>query len=77
MDIYNVIIFPEFSVIDLLYSPKVALQFDRDVTFSLSNIIDKSESTTISTSEVVEVLLNQHNEKNVYALFCLHYIEEI
>jgi len=76
-DIYDENIFPGFSVSDFLYMPNAKRVFDRDTIIALSNIIDKSNKTTISTKEVVEELLYEHDEENVYGLICLHKINDI
>lgn len=76
-DIYDEIIFPEFTVSDFLYMPNAKKIFDRDAIIALSNIIDKSNQTTISTKEVLEKLLYEHNEENVFGLMCLHKINDI
>ena len=76
-DIYDACIFPELTICDFLYSPKGRELFDRDIIAFLSNIIDKSEETTLNIEEVIEVLLPEHNENNVYGLLCLHRIKGI
>jgi hypothetical protein len=76
-DIYDEIIFPEFSVSDFLYMPNAKKIFDRDAIVALSNIIDKSNKTSTSTKEVIDILLNEHNKEIVYGLICLHKISDI
>ncbi len=76
-DIYDAIIFPELTICDFLYSPKGRKNFDRDTIAFLSNIIDKSEETSLTSKEIVGDLLPKHNENKVYGLLCLHRLDGI
>jgi hypothetical protein len=75
--IYEEIIYPGFTVTEFLYNPNSKKHFDRDTISFLSTIIDKSEETSISTNEVVEVLLHAYTKDNVHGLLCLHQIQDI
>lgn len=76
--IYEEIIFPDITTMELMYNPVHRQTFDRDTIEFLRKIVDKSEQTTL-TSEEVKILLTEHTENQAFGLLCLHktdFVEE-
>jgi hypothetical protein len=80
--IYDEVIVNNFTVADILYYGKGKNIFDRDTIEALRKIIDVVETQSITSQEVMEVLLPENNnlsEKKevIYGLLCLHKIQNI
>ncbi len=75
--IYSEMIFEKNSLLDLLYNGNLKGVIDRDAIQALRTIIDKSESDTIAPEEVIEELLHNHEQEQVYGLLCLHPIDGV
>ncbi len=69
--VYEEIIFPNISTMELMYNPVHRKTFDRDTIEFLRKIVDKSEQTNL-TSEEISILLTEHSENQVFGLLCLH-----
>jgi hypothetical protein len=77
-DIYNVLFFNKISISDLLNNEEIANRhLDRDIRVSLKKIIWESELTTHTTQEVIDKLVNEHNEECCYGLIGFNYLEGI
>jgi hypothetical protein len=80
--IFYEIIVDNFTVEDILYNGKGKNIFDRDTLVALRNIMEVAESQSITSQEVIEVLLPENDiisEKKdiIYGLLCLHKIENV
>ncbi|MBX7240121.1 MAG: hypothetical protein K1X92_00135 [Bacteroidia bacterium] len=75
--IYEEVLFGNDSVMDILYNGKLKGVIDRDAIEALRTIIDKSEADSISSQEVIERLLQEHSQEQVYGLLCLHPIDNV
>jgi len=68
-DIYNVVFIKDIVLSDLLYNPQIAKEnIDRDAYNALQKVIIESKTTDISSKEVIEVLLSEHNENLCHGL---------
>lgn len=74
--IYYEEIYPGIQLWQLLYDTTLKTEFSRDVKRYLTIIIRNSTKTELSNEEIL-LLLDRHDEGNVYGLLCLHPIEGI
>lgn len=75
LDIYNVEIFENKTICDVLYDPTTQL-IDRDVIQQLRTIWEL-QGTTDSISDICEVYLPSHNENECYGLIAFNTIDNI
>jgi len=77
-DIYNVNFINDITIMDLLFNEKTANnQLDRDVRILLKKIIIEQEPTNLSTQEVIDVLLTEHNQDICHGLIGFNEVEEV
>lgn len=76
-DIFNVIIYPGYTIEKFLYDPTSKKDFSRNALEYLRNIIRKSKIKEITTKEVIEILFNEQSEETIHGLLGLHKIKEI
>jgi len=77
-DIYNVNFLNGVLLSDLLFNPQVAkAHIDRDVYNALQKIIVESPTTDITSGEVIEVLLPEHNEDICHGLIAFNPVEGV
>lgn len=80
--IYDEVIVNDFTVADILYYGKAKNLFDRDTIEALRKIIDVATTQSITSQEVIDVLLPENDIKSeeketIFGLLCLHQIENI
>lgn len=74
-EIYNVRFINNILLSDLLFNPQIAkLNMDRDTFNALQKIVIESQTTTISSYDVIQVLLNEHNEELCHGLIAFNQI---
>jgi len=73
-DIYPQIFYLNFTVSDFICRPRELREcgVDRDIINALQNILEKSESTNITSAEVREELFNWNDEENCHGLIAFH-----
>lgn len=77
-DIYNVNFVNNVSISDLLYNDEIANNnLDRDVRVLLKKIIWESETTTITTQDVIDLLLSDHHENLCHGLIGFNTIANV
>jgi hypothetical protein len=76
--IYSVVFIGEATILDLLYNPAIIRKhIDRDVRLALQKIIGESATTDVSSEEIIEILLPNHNEERCYGLIAFNKMENI
>lgn len=75
-DIFNVIIYPGYTIERFLYDPTSKKDFSRNALEYLRNIIRKSKIKEITTNEVIEILFNEQSEETIHGLLALHKIKD-
>jgi hypothetical protein len=77
-DIYNVNFLQDIPLSELLYNPSVYKQIiDRDVYNALQKIVIESAITYTTSQEVIEVLLQEHNDTVCHGIIAFHLISGI
>lgn len=77
-DIYPLNFHSKYTIEDFLCRPaEVKKTVDRDVVNALQNIFEKASDTSISSNEVIEILLKWHEKTICHGLIAFHKIEEI
>ncbi len=77
-NIYYIHFINNITISDLLYNDEIANKnLDRDVRNLLKKIIIESQNTDLTTDEVKEVLLPEHNENLCHGLIGFNLIEGI
>jgi hypothetical protein len=75
--IYDQIIIDNLTVADILYYGKGKTLFNRDIIEQLRSIVEKSILDDLSSQEIIEKRLTEHNENLVYGLLCLYEISNV
>ena len=77
-EIYNVTFIQNITLAELLYNPTISKKnIDRDVYNALQKIVLESETTSITSQEVIEILLPEHNEDVCYGLIAFNTVPGI
>lgn len=77
-DIYNVHFLDGILLSDLLFNPQLAkTHIDRDVYNALQKIILESNTTEISSREVIEILLPEHDQDLCHGLIAFNQVENV
>ena len=74
--IYEEILWQDYEVLQVLYTPEISEEFGRDYHYMLQVIIDHSKETNLENEEVLE-LLKSHTHDLVNGLLCLHPLEVV
>jgi len=76
--IYKQDFYLKFTVYDFICEPQIVKQtVDRDIVNAFQKIFEKASDTKISSQEVIEELLDWHNENECNGLIAFHIIPEI
>jgi hypothetical protein len=77
-EIYNTPFVNNVTISDLLYNDTVANRnLDRDTRNMLKKIVLEAENTTISSQEVIDVLLPEHNQERCHGLIAFNEVTGI
>ena len=77
-DIYNIPFINKVSISDLLYNDAIANDnLDRDARNMLKKIVNETENTTITSHEVIEVLLPDHSQDRCHGLIAFNTVAGI
>ncbi|WP_338815733.1 hypothetical protein V9L05_22240 (plasmid) [Bernardetia sp. Wsw4-3y2] len=74
--VYDAYIFPNITVVDLMYDIKYKQKFDRDTLEFLRLIVEKSADTDLSNEEIID-LLPTHSQEEIFGVLCFQEIENI
>ncbi len=74
--VYDAYIFPNITVVDLMYDIKYKQNFDRDTLEFLRLIVEKSTDTDLSNEEIIN-LLPTHSQEEVFGVLCFQMIDNI
>ncbi|PKD17142.1 hypothetical protein APR41_06830 [Salegentibacter salinarum] len=76
--IYEALIYPNITVAEFLgFSPNTKQLFNKQIITYLNIVLRKSKKTSITTDEVIEILLNEQSENELHGLMCLFEVEGI
>lgn len=77
-DIYNIPFINNISISDLLYNDEIANKnLDRDARNMLKKIVTETETTAITSQEVKEVLLPDHNQDRCHGLIAFNAVADV
>ena len=77
-ELYSKVFYSHYTVEDFICTPQILKNegIDRDVINSIQNILQKSETTDITSLEAKEELLSWIDENNCYGIIAFHAIDE-
>lgn len=77
-EIYNISFINNVSISDLLYNDEISNEnIDRDARNMLKKIVMETETNSITSKEVIEVLLPEHNEELCHGLIAFNSVDGV